>query len=82
MTAITNAFHRTPEYMLDIMPPHMRKTYRRALSGKSRQAAINAQCYECLGWEREAVKKCTVDACSLWKYRPQGRPTKKGVDTE
>lgn len=47
-----------------------RKVYTKAVSHKSRNAAVKAFCLECVGWEREEVKKCTDLACPLYGYRP------------
>jgi len=62
---------------LEDTPETMRRTYLRAVSGKSKPAAIRAFCAECVGWEREEVRRCTAPACPLYPYRPfmgRGRP--------
>lgn len=46
-----------------------RRTYDRALSGRSLKAAVKAHCLECMGWQREEVRACTSYPCSLWPYR-------------
>lgn len=46
------------------------KTYAKAITGRSRKAAMKAQCLECYGWEREEVRNCTDLACPLYSYRP------------
>jgi len=51
-------------------PETMRRTYLRAVSGKSKPAAIKAFCAECVGWDREEVRRCTAPACPLYPYRP------------
>ena len=61
------------------MPRTFRKTYREAVSGKSRKSAIAAFCAECVGWQREEVRLCSALACPLYAYRPfvekaQGTP--------
>ena len=44
-------------------------TFRRAYSGKSLRAAVNAGCCECMGLSAAEVKKCTAPACPFWPYR-------------
>lgn len=50
-------------------PAKFRNLYRRAWSGKSRQAAIRAHCLECVGWSPREVDRCTAPACPLYEYR-------------
>jgi hypothetical protein len=47
-----------------------RATYDRAVSGKSLRAAVNAQCLECVCWQRIEITNCTDLACPLYAYRP------------
>ena len=47
-----------------------RKTYDRAMSGKSLRAAINAKCNDCMCWEGVGVRKCDIVECPLHPYRP------------
>jgi len=56
---------------LEEMPVTFRKRYILALSGKRPMKAIEAFCYECIGWQRGHVKSCTAQACPLWPYRPE-----------
>lgn len=51
------------------MPKPYRRTYDRALSGRSLKAAVKAHCLECMGWQREEVRACTSYPCPLWPYR-------------
>jgi len=44
--------------------------YDRAVKGRSLRAAINAQCLECVGWQRNEVRDCTDLACPLYAVRP------------
>ncbi len=37
---------------------------------KSLRKAINAFCYECSGFERREVSKCTAINCSLYLVKP------------
>ena len=40
---------------------------------KSLRAAINAKCYDCAGYSRIEVTRCTVEDCPLWPLRPWQR---------
>jgi len=55
---------------LEDTPETMRRTYLRAVSGRSMAAGIKAFCAECVGWVREEVRLCTAPACPLYAYRP------------
>lgn len=55
------------------MPRAYRATYNRAVKGKSLRAAINAQCLECVCWQRDEVRNCTDLACPLYAVRPYQR---------
>ena len=53
------------------MPKAYRPNYLRAARGKaSPRMAIKAFCLECVGWQRQEVRRCTGVACPLWRYRP------------
>ena len=52
------------------IPRKYQGIYDRAMSGKSRKAAIRAFCLECCGWERNEVALCTDPGCPLFPYRP------------
>lgn len=56
------------------MPRAYRATYNRAVKGKSLRAAINAQCLECVCWQRKEVTLCTDLACPLYAVRPYQLP--------
>jgi len=53
--------------------------YNRAVSGKSRKAAIRFQCLNCMGYSEKAVKECSLTACQFFPYRTgiKARPTHK-----
>ena len=51
-------------------PVKYRGTYKKAMTGKSLRAAVNAFCLECVFWQREEVKLCTSPTCPLYPYRP------------
>ena len=65
---------------LSDMPETCRRTYLRAMQGRSLAAAVKAFCMECVGWDRSEVARCTAPACPLYPYRPFGR--ERGTDAE
>jgi len=52
------------------IPKLYKNIYKRAVSGKSLRASINAQCLECVQWQRVEVRKCTDLGCPLYPVRP------------
>lgn len=52
------------------IPRAYRQTYKRAMTGNSLRAAVNAFCLECVQWQREEIKLCTAIDCPLFQYRP------------
>ena len=50
--------------------PSCLKTFENAYKGKSRRLAIKAFCFECMGYDRAAIRNCTAPACPLWEVRP------------
>ena len=54
---------------LNQMPRWERATYKRAMAGTSRQAAMDAFCSMCVGWDRKEVTLCSDPACPLFPYR-------------
>ena len=56
---------------LDQMPVTFRRRYLTAVKGNRPLKAIEAHCYECIGWERGEVKRCSATACALFPYRPE-----------
>jgi len=52
------------------IPEQYRRTYDRAMSGKSLRAAVNARCLDCCAWQRTEVRDCPAVACPLWMVRP------------
>ena len=55
------------------MPEQYRPTYERAMTGKSRKAAMHAFCAECCGYQIKEVYLCTDLGCPLFSYRPRSR---------
>jgi len=51
------------------MPKAYWRLYERAMTGRSRKAAMRSFCLECCGWQRVEVANCTATACPLYPYR-------------
>ena len=66
---------------LSDMPETCRRTYLRAMQGRSLAAAVKAFCMECVSWDRQEVALCTAPACPLYPYRPFGRE-ERGTDAK
>jgi hypothetical protein len=68
------------------IPPMFQGTYNKAMTGKSRGAAIKAFCQECIGYVMKEVTLCTDTGCPLYLYRPYRSPAAikraKAEDTE
>jgi len=62
--------HPQSQKKLKSMPEHCRNTYRLAMTGKRRNAAIKSACVECMGYNRADVPGCTSHGCPLYPYRP------------
>lgn len=60
----------TEDKRLSQIPESQRKTYQRAMTGRSRKAAIKAFCLECVGYIRVEVRNCSDVGCPLHPYRP------------
>jgi hypothetical protein len=65
------AVHPRVQKTRDEMPSNCRGIYDRAMSGKSRKAAMKVFCLQCVGYVRTEVTKCTSPQCPLFPYRPQ-----------
>jgi len=55
------------------MPQRYRESYNRAMTGRSRKAAMYSFCAECCGYEIREVFLCTSPECPLYPYRPRSR---------
>jgi len=55
------------------MPRLYRACYNKAVSGKSRKAAMRAFCAECCGYQIKEIYLCTDLGCPLYPYRPRSR---------
>lgn len=65
---------------LNQIPTSCRAVYRKAVRGKSLRAAVNAQCLECVGWQRVEVTNCTDTGCPLYAVRPYQNVSEGGPD--
>lgn len=54
------------------VPKKYKKLYEKAISGRSRKAAIRSQCIECVGYQEKEVTLCTDKGCPLYLYREHG----------
>jgi hypothetical protein len=52
------------------MPSRYRKSYLKAIMGKSRAHAVKVHCLECMGWKKAYVATCESWGCPFWTYRP------------
>ena len=66
------------------IPTKYRGLHERAMSGKSRKAAIRAHCLMCVGWQAREVELCTAKGCPLYPYRliSEARKTPQKGETE
>jgi hypothetical protein len=44
--------------------------FSRAFQGVSKAAAVKAKCIECCNFQKAEVKRCDIEGCPLWRYRP------------
>ena len=63
------------------IPKLYRAIYDKAITGKSRKAAMHAQCLECCGWQIKELFLCTDLGCPLYPYRPQSRASQGTSET-
>lgn len=55
------------------IPKLYRGIYDKAISGRSRKAAMHSFCVECCGFQIAEVFNCSDPACPLYPYRPRSR---------
>lgn len=74
------------EDMSNEYPKKYRAIYRRAMTGRSRTAAIRAMCLQCGGYSEKEVTLCTSPNCPLFSYRLKGggpiRPKKQEKNSQ
>lgn len=56
-----------------VIPKKYRRTYERAMTGKSCKSAIRCACLRCCNWRAGDVRKCQDAECPLFLYRPRAR---------
>ena len=54
-------------------PGKYKVMYKKAMSGRSRKAAVRMFCLECVGYSEREVSLCTDPYCPLFKYRPKAK---------
>jgi hypothetical protein len=54
----------------DLFKGAYRRTYDKAMSGKSLRAAVTAKCQDCMCWQGVEIKRCDIVTCPLHPYRP------------
>lgn len=59
-------------------PRRSRAIYRRAMTGRSRKAAMDAFCIMCMGYQPYLVAECTDPDCPLFPYREFKPKEKEG----
>lgn len=52
------------------VPDIYKRTYSKAMSGKSRKCGVKMMCLECCGYLRNEVALCSDNDCPLYQYRP------------
>lgn len=55
---------------LQQIPDSYKNNYIKAISGKSKAAAIKARCLDCCCWQKIQIPICGVQDCPLYPYRP------------
>lgn len=55
------------------VPEKYLRRWNSALKSKSRKAAMDMFCLQCVGFERAEVRKCTAPGCPLYKWRPRAK---------
>lgn len=45
---------------MEEIPERYRQTYKKAMTGKSRTAAVKAKCLDCTCWQKKEIELCTV----------------------
>ena len=66
---------------LKAMPERFERRYTLAMQGKSRMAAMDSACFECVGWTTTDLPDgdCTSPACALYPFRPFNRAARKST---
>lgn len=64
------------------VPPKYRDLFRRAYNGRSRKAAVRANCLECMSFNEKEVSVCSIPHCPLYLYRVGYAKQYEGVGSE
>jgi hypothetical protein len=62
--------------------PRYENLAKRVFSGRSRGAAVKLACLQCVCWQRNEVRDCTIEGCALWQYRPYQNNEGNGAKDE
>ncbi len=68
--------------MMRNIPKKFQALYRKALTGKSRRAAVRSFCLECVGYQQAEVERCSATGCPLHPYRLLSGGGKGGMADE
>ena len=71
-----STFNDKAELMLEQVQadaPSRVPLFKKAYSGKSLRASINAFCMQCVWLDTDQIKHCTALGCPLWSVRPYRR---------
>ena len=71
-------------FRLEQMPVGCRRSYVKAMKGRSTTFAIRAFCQMCVSWTSmiEEISQCTDSACPLYPYRPYVTKNDEADDEE
>jgi hypothetical protein len=67
---------------IEHIPEKYRGTYRKAMTGHSRQKAIHAKCQDCMNWQVAEIRRCDIVTCPLYPYRPSSARTNPSEDSQ
>lgn len=66
----------------DRVPTKYHPLFKRAYSGRSRKAAIRANCLECMCFSEKEVRTCPIPHCPMYLYRLGAARRYEGVGIE
>ena len=70
MSELNNERQKYCEHIPDFFNGSYRRSYDKAMLGKSLRAAVDSKCLDCMCWQQAEVRDCPVVTCTLWPYRP------------
>ena len=69
------------EKRLSEIPDLYKANYQKAMTTKSKAAAIKAKCLDCCCWMRAEITECGATACPLYPHRPYRVKSAKPSET-